>query len=285
MIDDKPSQTAIMALVSRAIDAELPLEQRIGNDELAQYFLTSRSTLIGETWIPKRLVRIYHQLFFPGVSGLVVVRSRYFDDTMLQAVRNGATQIVDLGAGYDTRFYRFRNELRALRLFEVDFPATQQRKTALLEKVPGGPFTNVRYVPVDFMKDSLSQRLLDAGMDPTAKTLFLWEGVSYYVDESAVKATLRFIRENSAPGSGIVFDTLPPVVVEYTRRHKNVHNTVEPLQWGIDVEKIPGFLKENGFDCVENGPASEWGKKYCIGNIKRRTVSKWYSFTYAVVGK
>ena len=283
MIDDKPSQTAIMALVSRALDARLAPERRICQDEFARYFLTNRSTLLGETWIPEPLVRFYHRARYPGVSAYVMVRTRFFDDVALQAARNGAMQIVDLGAGYDTRFYRYKNEFAGVCLFEVDFPATQRRKRELLQRVPGFPFENVRFVPVDFMKESLPEKLAGAGFDPTAKTLFLWEGVSYYVDAVVVDAVLKFVRDGSGPGSSLVFDTVPPFIVEYTRRHKPSINAAEPLLWGIEPETIPAFLRERGFDCAEHHLASELGEKYCVGKVKRRYVAPWYSLILAAV--
>lgn len=82
----------------------------------------------------------------PRVSALVIIlieRTRFIDDHLLQAVRDGATQVVNLGAGFDTRAYRFRQELRSTKVFEVDYGPTQEYKKRRVREVIGGPPPNV----------------------------------------------------------------------------------------------------------------------------------------------
>lgn len=65
---------------------------------------------------------------------------------------------------------------------------------------------HVRFVAVDFDQESACDKLRASGYDPAKKTLFLWEGVTLYLDESTVRQTLRDIRQLAAKGSAVVAD-------------------------------------------------------------------------------
>ena len=89
---------------------------------------------------------------------------------------------------------------------EVDLRATQtykkQRLSEILDAIP----PNASFVPMDFTKDNLLDELRKVGYSEQQITFFLWEGVTYYLPESAVKDTLHFVRDHSAAGSRIAFD-------------------------------------------------------------------------------
>jgi methyltransferase (TIGR00027 family) len=137
---------------------------------------------------------------------VMTYRTKGFDEALLDAVQNGATQVVVLGAGFDSRAYRFQSQLGNVRVMEVDYGPTQaykrQRLGETLELIP----SNVSFVPMDFTKDNLLEQLRNAGYSEQQNTFFLWEGVTYYLPESAVKDTLHFVRDHSASGSRIAFD-------------------------------------------------------------------------------
>ena len=112
---------------------------------------------------------------------------------------------VILGAGYDSRAHRMKADLKGVKVFEVDFPPTQQTKKARVMDLFGRFPDNVTYVPIDFTKQELGATLKKAGFKSDKKAFFIWEGVSYYLPEEAVGKTLRLVGD-SAPGSSIVFD-------------------------------------------------------------------------------
>ena len=91
-------------------------------------FLTPRLTVIGKTWIPEPIARWFYNQAFPGMQGYIVARTRYFDDYFQQTLEDGVEQIVIVGAGYDSRAYRFAQLNAHVKIFEVDHPATQQEK-------------------------------------------------------------------------------------------------------------------------------------------------------------
>jgi methyltransferase (TIGR00027 family) len=89
---------------------------------------------------------------------------------------------------------------------EVDLGPTQEYKQRRLGEILDAIPSNVSFVPMDFTKDDLLEKLRNAGYSEQENTVFLWEGVTYYLPESAVKDTLHFVRDHSATGSRIVFD-------------------------------------------------------------------------------
>ena len=137
-----------------------------------------------------------------GVADLVIARTVYFD-RVIQAVAGDVEQFVLLGAGYDTRAYGTLT--RGLTCFEADQAAVQTHKVESLQQA-GIDTGSVRFVSVDFSQESLFEKLRANGYDPTKRTIFLWEGVTLYLGETAVRKTLADIRQNAAPGSVIVAD-------------------------------------------------------------------------------
>jgi methyltransferase (TIGR00027 family) len=137
----------------------------------------------------------------------LVVRNRYAEDMLAEAVSGGVRQYVVLGAGLDT--FAHRNPHPGLRVFEVDHPATQQWKRELM--ISNGlpePF-GVSYVSVDFERQSLSAQLESSGLDLSAPTVFAWLGVVLYLTHPAFRATLDFIA-GFPIGSGVIMDYALP---------------------------------------------------------------------------
>jgi methyltransferase (TIGR00027 family) len=155
--------------------------------------------------------------FSQAMRGALVVRSRIAEDTLREAVADGATQYVLLGAGLDTFALRNQWPQGLQRVFEVDHPATQAWKQGLASQAglampPGGA-----YVPVDFERQDFMAQLVAHGYQRAQRTVFAWLGVTMYLAPAAVEATLAGIGAHAAPGSVLVFD--------YVRRPT-------PVQWG-----------------------------------------------------
>ena len=141
------------------------------------------------------------------LMALVNHRCEFFDRTLRDAIQTDSgppvQQIVILGAGWDSRAYSdLKNE--DLRFFEIDMPPTQAAKKAALEK-GGIDADHVTFVETDFNQRSWFDALKDQGFDQTLPTYILWEGVTMYLDDDAVRTTLEHLQE-LAPGSCIAFD-------------------------------------------------------------------------------
>jgi methyltransferase (TIGR00027 family) len=145
--------------------------------------------------------------FSVALRAFLVGRSRYAEDMLANAVVQGVTQYVLLGAGLDT--FAYRNPYKNLRVLEVDHPATQQWKRELLETSRISLPRNLSFVPVDFERQALPSQLVAAGFDSSAPTFFAWLGVVPYLTLEAFRSTVRYIAERP-PDSGVVFDYSQP---------------------------------------------------------------------------
>lgn len=200
MHEGKPSQTALRVATYRAahqlmdrpkvLDDPVALDM-LGPDRAQTLRANPRSS---ETSVIARYMRAF-----------VAARSRLAEDELGRAMERGAGQYVVLGAGLDTFALRNPHSPEALKVFEVDFPATQAWKWELMAQAGLAAPESLTFVPLDFHQQTLAQGLAQAGHDATRPSFFSWLGVVPYLVPEAVMATLGFIA--SCPkGSGVVFD-------------------------------------------------------------------------------
>ncbi len=159
-----------------------------------------------------------------------------FFDAAVDRYLPDVAQFVILGAGFDTRAYRLPNDTR-VRVFEVDTLRTQMVKRETLKKA-GIDSSGVTFVPADFEKQDWLAGLTAAGFDPGERTLFLWEGVTMYLDREAVEDTLRKIA-STAHGSVVAFDYFTTEALEsralYWRYGRAATNAAgETLKFGVE---------------------------------------------------
>ncbi len=140
-----------------------------------------------------------------GARAFAVMRSRFTEDALAEAVARGVRQYVILGAGLDTFAYRNPFADDDLTVIEIDHPDTQRWKLGRLRAAGVTPPANVHYLPVDFEKQSLADGLAGVGFDGSAPAFFSWLGVTYYLNLDAVLDTFRLIG-GMAPSSQLVFD-------------------------------------------------------------------------------
>ena len=195
-----------------------------------------------------------------GTAIMMLIRTRFIDEKLQKAVENGATQVVILGAGFDTRAYRFRELLEGKRVFEVDSAATQTYKRRRSAAALGDPPAELTYVSIDFNHDKLGDVLLQAGYRPEEKTFFTWEGVSMYVAAEGIRETLRTISTQAAPGSSLVMDFTTVGVLEFMEKFPTLGPVSmlkawgEPWVFGVPDTEQAEFFAELGLDMAESLP-------------------------------
>ena len=273
------SQTAMGTAAVRAIEAEKPADERICYDPLARKFISSWF------YFQVRLFARISEWFTHGGSSFVVWRSRYIDDYLQECRKTGTTQVVILGAGLDSRAYRDGLLAGAVTTFEVDYPATQASKIERVKKLFDKLPENVVYAPIDFNIETLD-KLLAFGFDRSLKTLFIWEGVTIYLDGGTIEATLTWVRTNAAPGSSIIFDYQDTSTLTRRNIAYRVLNqlTGEKRVFGIQKEQMETLLTRKGFSHLVNVTAEQLKFLYCKGPNQRRPVAKYYSIVHAEVG-
>lgn len=144
-----------------------------------------------------------------GLRSSVVLRSRFAEDALRDAVEEGAEQYVLLGAGLDTFAYRQPPWARRLAVVEVDHPASQAAKRAALAAAGIEIPPNVRFADVDFERETLSDGLARCGVDTAKRTFFSWLGVTMYLTRDAIEATLRTVL-SFPKRSAVVFTFVQP---------------------------------------------------------------------------
>ena len=204
----QPSRTALRVALRRAAHQLYDDHPLVFEDPLAARILGSYAAELERT--PGRLANRKPRPHSVAMRAFVVARSRYAEDLLSRAVVRGVTQYVLLGAGLDT--FAHRNPYAALRVFEVDHPATQQWKRELLHQAALPEPQRLTYVPVDFEHQALGAELLAAGFDPSVPTFFSWLGVVSYITLEAFRKTIRFIAQQPA-GSGVLLDYEQPRAV------------------------------------------------------------------------
>ena len=255
----QPSRTSIAVAAMRAFGSREPDESVRNPDWLAERMVTPQELdLIADHPIARALRQGYQESRrireVAGMSNLLLVRTRYIDERLLRAVQNGVSQVVVLGAGFDTRAYRFRDQLKGKRIFELDYPSTQEIKKRRLREVFGSLPEHVCFTEIDFKTDSLSEVLRKAGYRDNEKTFFIWEGVSMYLPEPAVRSTLNVISKSAAPGSSLVMDFAESAGIQLVTRfpnlsqHKYTTGWGEPWIFGVPDMREREFFQECGFD-------------------------------------
>lgn len=197
-------------------------------------------------------------------------RTKHIDNILQQAAADGIGQVVNLGAGYDTRAYRYRKAMPNVKFYEIDLPEMVAEKKRRLDKVLRYTPRYVGFVPVDFNKQSIPNELRKAGYDPGVKTLFIWEGVTMYISGQAVDSTLKFIATQSAPESSVVYDYMPLAIIQgdFTE-HADMRGLAfwvryrgEPFTFGIPEGEGAAYVEARGLEVLSDIGAEDMGARY-----------------------
>lgn len=286
------SYSAEIVAFVRAIEAQKNESERICSDKYARFFLKPSFQNIVRSRLMTRIALWVIEKKGPGFPGGIVARTRYIDDLLHSRIEEGIEQFVILGAGYDMRPYRIEG-LSSIKVYEVDYPATQKYKISKIEKI-GNPLPeNIVYVPVDFNKEKLGPCLFGAGFDRTLKTFFIWEGVTFYLTPQAVDETLSFVADNCGPGSSIYFDYMLKSVLD-GRCHLDEARKIrksrsfrgdgeEAYTFGIEDGTITTFLAERGFNQISVMNGDQLKKKYFHGVSRKMRVHALFGYVHASV--
>ena len=204
-----------------------------------------------------------------GVYEYVIARTKYVDAAFERALVEGFDQILLFGAGFDTRALRFRSEAQHTRIFELEVPLTQQAKIQQYGKRNLSIPSNVVFVAIDFDKESLPDKLEQAGFDKGQKSLFILEGLLMYLEAESVQATFETMRDYAGAGSRVVFDYVQASVIrqEHTLYgEKSLARTVskagEQWRFGMEPSEIASFVAAYGFQISDHRNARELEESY-----------------------
>src|SRR5271155_4671978 len=204
--------------------------------------------------------------------GTVIVRARYAEDALAQAVRRGVRQYVIIGAGMDSFALRRPPFAHDVEIFEVDHPSTQELKRDRVAICEIPPPAGLHLVAADLSETALDDALASSPYRSDRPTFFSWLGVTSYLTVDANLATLYAIASCALAGSELVFSYLDRSVLEadsaqgpIQRARAQVAAVGEPWVSGFDPERLHDELRGTGLEIVENLGPERLAARYFAG--------------------
>lgn len=196
--------------------------------------------------------------FLRYVYDYVNLREKHGDEAIAQAIKTGCRQLVLLGSGYDTRFFRLPDiQHHSVKTFEVDLPQTIQSKadhlTRTLDQIP----ESLVFIDIDFNQQQLD-RIFEFGFQSHQPAAYIWQGVSYYLPQENVSQVLDFIGSNMAEQSMLVFDCCTPLMTFKNDEIPGIAYNIdklaeigEPYRFGMYPDDMKSWLRNKGFQQIE----------------------------------
>jgi methyltransferase (TIGR00027 family) len=203
------------------------------------------------------------------VDGMAV-RTKYFDDYFIDATGGGVRQAVILASGLDARAHRLPWPAGTV-VYELDQPQVIEFKTTTLAGIGAEPTATRRTVPGDLRQD-WPAALKAAGLDLTAPTAWLAEGLLIYLPPEAQDRLFDNITGLSVPGSTIATEFVPGIVDFDAERVREMSGVFR--EHGVDVDMaslvyagernhVVDYLRAKGWD-VEGVTRSELFRRHGI---------------------
>jgi methyltransferase (TIGR00027 family) len=248
-------------------------------------------TLLGEDALRqiKKSRKHHRTLEARALRAHFVLRSRFTEDRLAEAVERGIVQYVILGAGFDTFAFRQPVWARNLKIFEIDQPATQAQKLVRLSEAGMVILPNLRFAAIDFERESLRDGLIRNGVSMTEPTFFSWLGVTMYIQEEAINTVLRTVVEFPAQSEIVFTFTQPPDLLSgaeskfHSSLSKVVTDAGEPFVSYFTLAAIEGKLRDAGFKNIAFLSNDEAEKRYFRKRPPDLFISKRTSIAYAML--
>jgi methyltransferase (TIGR00027 family) len=281
------SRTALGAAVCRMIEQYQPENTRLFYDPIEQELVGGAIQWMMRFAAMRDLMVKQIDAVAKGIYGVQICRTRYIDDALHSALSKGINQVVILGAGYDTRAYRLP-ELQIAKVFEVDLPGVQADKMKKLQKYLGQLPSHVTYIPIDFDTQTLETVFSATNFDGQVPTVYIWEGVTQYLSEGAVRQTFSFVGK-STPGSLIVFTYVLRSIIERRSDIPDANHLMEviakqsPWTFGLEPSSISDFLSPYHLTIVADVGDQDYQEKYLKPMGRKLDVFEGERITQAVV--
>lgn len=198
----EPDNTAVRTALWRALHVQVDAPPHVFEDEVGLKLVAP-----DDDWRNRPDMSAFTKPF----RAAILARARFIEDLVEEEVSRGVNQYVLLGAGLDSFAQRKPELASRLRIFELDQPESQEWKRQRLMAVGFGVPDGLKLVPVDFEAgDNWLERLVASGFDAKRPAVVTSTGVSMYLTEDAIVATLRQIAAFT-PGSTFVMSFLCPI--------------------------------------------------------------------------
>ncbi|MBU0631365.1 class I SAM-dependent methyltransferase [bacterium] len=220
-----------------------------------------------------KLLPFLEWLLLPGITLNYVLRKKFIEEKVLEAISDSTIQVINIGAGFDTLAWRLSRRFPSVTFIEIDHPATSIEKTKALSKTSFSS-PNLFFAAADLSKTSLESVLENcSGFDAKRKTLYICEGVLMYLDEVHVIEIFDAIKGLTGSGSLFVFSCMEP--------GKSDKNNVRPLlhlylklkneryRWYIPDTAIKHFVDERRYSFMEMANSETYLQNYLPKGYKK----------------
>ena len=265
-IESKTSRTAEFTCMVRCL-SYLEKRPQYKSDDYISYIIMNSliKPFIRLPIIKKRII----SKFPSGMYEYVIARTKYIDEVAKTAMQDGTEQILILGAGFDSRGIRFQDMANNAEIFELDAPVTQNAKIERYKEmrivIPG----NLVFIPIDFDKQSISDRLSECGFERGKKCLIIMEGLTMYLQSESIDSLFKIIRDFTGKESKIVFDFIYSSVINHENLYQGEKKLVESVSksdegfcFGLEKENLLHFLSTYGFEISDISDSTALENKY-----------------------
>ncbi|MGJ7529292.1 class I SAM-dependent methyltransferase [Variovorax sp. GB1P17] len=190
----------------------------------------------------------------------VILRSRYTEDALKDAVARGINQYVIVGAGFDSFVCRLPAWAEGLTIYEVDHPATQQLKRQRLRECGVAESPLVHFIEADLSVEGLGSALARSPFQATKPSFFSWLGVTVYLTRQANLAALQAIAACAPAGSELVLTYIDETALRpghqnaeaFRKLQSEVSAVGEAFLCGFAPADLKALLLETGFALKED---------------------------------
>ncbi|KQB40472.1 class I SAM-dependent methyltransferase [Flavobacterium aquidurense] len=284
---DKTSRTAQYMALFRALETRLNKKDRLFSDPYAIHFLDTKlrfATRLSKYPAIRKYIENSIQKKVPGAFSSGIARTKYIDELLHKAILDGVKQVIILGAGFDTRALRL-DFLKEVSVIEIDHPNTSNFKRQIYKNRLGRIPDHIDFLQIDFNKQDLDQLAAQHNIDFSKPTAVIWEGVTNYLTEDAIKNTFAFISKFSK-NSHIIFTYVHQEILENPKSFLGGEKLLNDLnkleeQWtfGFLPNKLPDYLHQFDIRLIEDLGANEYRERY----LPKRTENG-YEFYRTAIG-
>ena len=190
----------------------------------------------------------------------LAARVLWHDLQLTESLDAGITQVAVIGAGYDTRAWRFRRD--GVRFYELDAQTTQ------LDKIARAPSAGPTYVAADLRDQSAAVELAAHGFDASQPAHFILEGLTMYLTAELLRDQLRGLADGSAAGSRITLDFHPPVNAGTAKDRRLMmmqrlfrSGSGETLRLRVDRHEAGDLVESSGWHVTEAASLQDVARK------------------------
>jgi len=215
----------------------------------------------------RTLAPMMEKAILPGITLHYVLRKRYIRDAAEKAIAEGFTQIVNLGAGFDTLTWELHSQYPDVNFIELDHPATSAQKQKILTD---GASDNLHLLEVDFSKTDAKAALNEfTGFDARRNTFYICEGVLMYLDITDVERLFKGLKELTNTRTRFVFSCVAPMSSKETncgwllKLYLMIKS--EPLNWEIEQQGVEAFVDAQGYQLTDLAGTDQLKARYLKG--------------------